>query len=365
MRFLLTALLLAFTLTVFAQRYSYPNIDPADTLQLGAALDTAFAGIGRGHVAVQTITGKDKELTREMLEYLQNRIGADLHHQVINCYPIGGRMYRVQVACNKADTLKAIFTLDVTILPGRATVDLPLWQDTHSWAVKQAGTIRYLYDHDFDPKAAHAFDAANKRIARRLGLRPDSLNFYLADNFQQIMQWLGLAYDRQTAGATRDGFNIEQTIFAIQHNEDFSHDLVHYYVYKVRKGPRNGYAEEGVAYYWGNAYYTDANGQMITLDQLKTALRAYLSAHPGTDLLAAFRKNQRGLFGPAKEISIRSTLSGVIAEYIDHKYGATGVLRLLNCGAGEATFFTVTQSLAGVDAGNFDVRMRELLKNWK
>ncbi len=114
--------------------------------------------------------------------------------------------------------------------------------------------------------------------------------------------------------------NIEQTIFAIRHNEDFSHDLVHYYVYKVRKGPRNPYAEEGVAYYWGNAYYPDAKGDMIILDRLKRDLRVYLAAHPGADLLTFLPpKSTWGFCNFVKEVSVRSTLSGIIAEAVEQK----------------------------------------------
>lgn len=361
MKTMLTALLLALTLSVAAQGYTFPNIGHPAPQQIEAAIDTAFAGISRGHVATETITGRQKELTREMLEYLKNRLGNSVQHEIINCYPTSAQVYRVMVACNKGDSLRQIFTLDVTLQQGRATIDLPLWQDTNNWSVKQTGTIRYFYDHDFDLHAAQDFDRFNRNIAAKLGLRPDSLDFYLADNYQQIMRWLGLTYDRSSAGETRDGFNIEQTIFAIQHNEDFSHDLVHYYVYKVRKGPRNGYAEEGIAYYWGNAYYPDIQGRMITLDRLKTELLSYLSAHPGIDLLNPFQKNQRGLFGPVPEISMRSTLSGIIAEYIEKKHGIDGILKLLNCGAGEGNYFAATQSLADINAINFNTRIRDLL----
>ncbi|MHB8205903.1 hypothetical protein [Mucilaginibacter sp.] len=195
MKIFLTAILLAFALSVSAQSYTYPNVGQPEAQQIGAAIDTAFAGIGRGHVASESITGKQKELTCEMLEYLKTRLGEAVTHKIINCYPLGVRVYRVMVTCSKADTLRQLLTFDVTLQQGRATIDLPLWCDTRNWSVKQAGTIRYMYDHDFDPKAALAFDETNRRIAGRLGLRPDSLDFYLSDNYQQIMQWLGITYD--------------------------------------------------------------------------------------------------------------------------------------------------------------------------
>jgi hypothetical protein len=118
-----------------------------------------------------------------------------------------------------------------------------------------------------------------------------------------------------------------------------------------------------VAYYWGNAYYTNATGQMITLEGLKNDLRIFLSSHPDVDLLSAFRQNQRGLFGPAPEVSVRSTLSGIIAEAIERKYGVDGVLKLLNCGAGESNYFAATQSLLGINPVNFNQRVVAMLEN--
>ncbi len=361
MKTTLTILLMAFTASVSAQGYTFPNIGRPAAQQINATIDTLFADIIRGHVRPELVTGKNATVTREMLEYLKNWQNKDTERQIINCYPIESKIYRVTVACSKGDTLQQILTFDVQPEPVCGTIILPWEHDIRNWSSTQVGSIRYYYDHSFDLKAAKDFDEVNRRIAKKLSLTPDSFDFYLADNYQQIMQWLGITYDKSLAGKTRDGFDIEQTIFAIQHNEDYAHDLVHYYVYKVRKGPRNPYAEEGVAYYWGNAYYPDAQGKMISLNRLKTDLRVYLAAHPGVDLLTPFRQNQRGLFGPAKEISVRSTLSGIIAEYVEKKYGVDGILKLLNCGAGEENYFAVTKALAGIDASNFNARIRELL----
>jgi hypothetical protein len=227
------------------------------------------------------------------------------------------------------------------------------------------GSIHYFYDHDFDDNAAKAFDAVNRRIAGKLGLPVDTFAFYLTDNYQQIMQELGLAYDRQTAGKYRDGFIVQQIIFAIQHNEDFSHDLVHYYVWKVRKAQPNGIAEEGLAYYWGNAYYTDSSNRMIAFERLKNELSNYLKSHPDANLLNLFRQNPKGLIGGAPEVSIRSVLSGIIFEAVEKQHGVNGILQLINCGPGEASYFAVTQQLLGIGPANFNERMQQLLRTQK
>jgi hypothetical protein len=360
MKILLTALLVSCAVSVTGQGYAFPNIGESDAQQIRTAIDSLFAGIRRGYIAPESISGKHKALTCETLEYFRDRLGEDELHEIINCYPLRSEEYRVMVACTHATGLRQLLTFDVRPGESHATVDLPLWQDTRNWSSCRVGTIHYFYDHDFDRHAADEFDQTNRRIARKLGLPVDSFDFYLSDNYQQIMHWMGLAYDSVSAGQTRNGFDVGQTIFAICHNEDFSHDLVHYYVYKIRKGPRNPFAEEGVAYYWGNAYYTDSAGRMVPLLRLKTDLRGYIAKHPEADWLTLFRKNQRGVFGPAKEVSVRSTLSGIVAEYLENKYGVEGVLALLNCGAGEDNYFKITAKLAGLDASNFNQRIVEL-----
>lgn len=329
--------------------------------QFRVAVDSLFDGIRRGQVAPTMVSGRHQALDMEILNYYKGRYTTGMLHELINAYPLDSNTWRTVIACRKADTLNQLYTFDLNCSKKQITVSLPIWYDTRNWQNKRIGTIHYFYNHGFDPKAAKSFDVVNRRIARKLSLPVDTFAFYLTDNYQQIMQELGLTYDRQSAGKTRDGFNAGQTIFAILHHEDFSHDLVHYYVWKIRKAKPNGIAEEGIAYYWGNAYYPDNSGQMIPLKRLKTDLRNYLIQHPGTDLLNLFQQNPKGLIGGASEVSVRSVLSGMLFEAIEKQHGLSGVLQLLNCGPGEANFFAVTARLADVSSGNFNNKMKDLL----
>ena len=56
---------------------------------------------------------------------------------------------------------------------------------------------------------------------------------------------LGHDYDAESAGDYRNGSWVGDSIFAVMHNEDYSHDLVHGYVLKIRTNTRNSTAEEG------------------------------------------------------------------------------------------------------------------------
>jgi hypothetical protein len=57
---------------------------------------------------------------------------------------------------------------------------------------------------------------------------------------------MGYEYRATSNGKTRNGYGVvANTIFSVMHNEDFSHDLFHYYSAKIRSNEENWYAEEG------------------------------------------------------------------------------------------------------------------------
>ena len=101
---------------------------------------------------------------------------------------------------------------------------------------------------------------------------------------------LGFGYSLYSNGKYRDGYGVDtKTIFAVMNNEDFSHDMFHYYSGQINKREnRNWITEEGIAYAWGNAYYTDKNGEMISNKRLITELKDYLAKNPNK--LNAVRK---------------------------------------------------------------------------
>lgn len=82
-------------------------------------------------------------------------------------------------------------------------------------------------------RRAAAFDKKNTLIAGKLGLPAEQLHFYLCSNYQEALRLMGYTYDLSAAGKTRDGYGVEaNTIFATMGNEDFSHDLFHFYAEK-------------------------------------------------------------------------------------------------------------------------------------
>ena len=190
----------------------------------------------------------------------------------------------------------------------------------------------------------------------------------MTDNYQEILQLLGFGYSLNSNGSYRDGYGVKnKTIFAVMNNEDFSHDMFHYYSGKINKGVnRNWITEEGIAYLWGNAYYTDKNGEMITNKKLVLELKNYLSKNPNTNLFEIFSKNENIFNHIAPEVSVRSTISGVIANQVEKKKGLKGILSLINAGSQNRleSYLKMTNELLEINKNNFNKKVLKLIEDF-
>ena len=311
----------------------------------------------RPHLTIdstQLLAALDSFFTRE------DQPESYLPHQLINFYPLEKGRYWVTVACSDSTSLLQLRTFVASGDSIHVTLASPLAYLTRNWHTAQIGHITYYYPDTINLGRARAFDKNNETIAQKLGLTPENFDFYLTGNYQQILTLQGYQFDAFRAGRTRDGsFTGDHQFFAIQHNEDFSHDLIHYYVSKIRTSARNSAAEEGLAYYWGNAYYTDSTGNMIDYPAQLAALRSYLDAHPDTWLVWFFNHNTKPFATP--ELSARSILSARLFELIETTKGIAGVKTLINCGPGDDNYFKVVEKLTGINLTNFDDALRTLL----
>lgn len=189
----------------------------------------------------------------------------------------------------------------------------------------------------------------------------------MTDNFQEISELLSFGYSVYSNGKYKDGYGVDsKTIFAIMGNEDFSHDTFHYYSGQINKREnRNWITEEGIAYAWGNAYYTDKNGKMITQKRLVLKLQDYLSKNPDTNLYELFIDNKKIFNNIAPEISVRSVISGIITNKVEMEKGEDGISKLINAGRKNRleSYLIVTDELIGINKENFNSKVAKLIKN--
>ncbi|MDF2430892.1 MAG: hypothetical protein JWP44_523 [Mucilaginibacter sp.] len=345
-------------------------IPAAIQLKVFNALDTLLTHIGQGSLDPNEIEHNGSSLSMSIFKWFKgvenNGKEKELHFykpQIINLFPVDKNQYYVSVAFINNNALRAIINVIADVSDNKITFSIPVYYLTRNWRTVKTGTITYHYCDYINLKRAKKFNQKNILIAKKLGLEPEKLDFYLCDNYQQILNLLGCAYDSESAGITNDGLGVDEgTIFSIMHNEDFSHDLFHYYAAKVRKNTRNSAAEEGVAYSWGNAYYTDQNGDMITQSQLVTVLKDYLQQHPGVSLLELFQKNPFIFYSQTK---VRSLISSLICDEVERKKGSEGIKTLIDCGSGDDNYFASVNNLIGINPGNFNTRVMNLLIEYK
>ena len=229
------------------------------------------------------------------------------------------------------------------------------------------GNITYHFRGEINKERAELFNNTNTIIANKLEVTPEKFDFYMCDNFQEISELLGFGYSLQSNGKYRDGYGVDtQTIFSVMNNEDFSHDIFHYYSGQTNKRVnRNWITEEGIAYAWGNAYYTDKEGEMITHNRLVSELKTYLSQNPDTNIYNLFNNNTKIFNEIAPEISVRSIISGVIALEVERKKGREGISTLINAGSQErlTSYLKATDELLGINETNFNLKVEKLIRD--
>lgn len=352
------------------------NTSFGDRLQVNlfGQLDSLFGQIKSGTISPLFIHEKNAALSTSVFRgYRDLMMSADsAYHiqlpQVANVYAISGNEYMIMLSCigskaGRVPRLRATVRIVATITnDNRVVFSLPLDADTRTWKTTKVGNINYHHSGELNLQRAKIFNKNNSIISGKFGLTAESFNFYICPNYQSILRLLGYDFLEDANGIYRDGYGVdEHTIFSVMNNEDFSHDILHYYVAKIRKNSRNQSAEEGLAYYWGNAYYTDKNGEMVNQETLANALKGYLQKNQEVDLLDLFNRNPQLFSEYADEISVKSVLAGILCKEIEQKKGIEGLQTLLNCGRGDAAFFQALNSLLAINETNFNTTVRKLV----
>lgn len=344
-----------------------------------AALDSLFIQLQTERLDTNLINPEGKDLTISMLQevaqfsyFKKDSLPNYYQKQLLNFHPISSNQYALKIAYISqqaaTSTIRAIIHLIANSNEQGVQFSLPLKYLTRTWSSKKVGNINYIFKDHINIERAKIFNAKNTAIAHKLKQQPEQFTFYLSDNYQEILSLLGFEYDLEGNGVTRNGYGVDaNTIFAIGHNEDFSHDIFHYYSGKVNAfSSRNFITEEGVAYSWGNAYWTDKEGEMIQQTRMVKALKKYLSENSNLSLLTLFQDKPKIFDDLAPEISTRSVIAGILCDEVEKRKGMDGLNQLITCGRKPdslTAFFASLDQLIGINQANFDVRVYQLLEN--
>jgi hypothetical protein len=355
----------------------YTEMNDSIKMRIYNSLDSLYAGISKGKPDSNLLDKTNYRLNLSVIRSLKENEKKDSTNnfykkELINFYRISSDQYFMSIAymankVNEIPELKLILNLVVKNEKEKITFSIPLSYLTKDWNTKTTGDITYYFPHHLNTTVANTFNAKNTQIATKLGLKPEKLKFYMCQNQQEIINLFGREYDLDANGRTREGYGVgANTIFSIMNNEDFSHDVFHFYSAKIRgEIKRNHTVEEGMAYFWGNAYYTKANGEMVEHKELVLQLKAYIKQNPGINLLKLFINDTNIFTQVPGEISVKSTISGLLCMEVEQKKGIAGIKKLICCGKGDEAFFKTLDELIAVNTSNFDKEVRKLIDQYK
>ncbi len=353
------------------------NISNETWEKISPAIDSLLSQLERGQLDSNLVAASDRQVLMELQgSFLKHEIekdaasGISMSKQMVNHYPIDLDVHFISVAYlqTKSDmpALRYLINMIAVIDKEHVQFNLPLTWRTSHWKRTKVGSITYIHREPLRMDRAEYFNQLNAEIARKFSIKAEPFEFYMTKNYQEILELFGIGYTIHENGKVRNGLGVvDNKIFAIQHNEDFSHDIFHYYSGKVNERKnRNWIAEEGIAYLWGNAYYTDIDGEMINQDRLEKALCLYIDENPDAVLYELFTENKKIFEALAPEVSVRSTIAGVFAREVEHRFGIEGIQQLINCGSKDRlqSFMHVLDHLLDVTTDNFDERLKALLE---
>jgi len=363
--------------TIVKPNYLNYEMEEITKESITKTLDSLYIQMSQGKLNTDFISANKTDLTISTLETFQlHELGKDSTRlkiqdkQLINIHPISKNKYSLSIAyvSPNGDSLPIILYILNLIAEennGKITFSIPIDYLTRYWKTTEVGNVTYHYRGNINKSRAILFNDKNTQIAKKIGVKPEKLDFYMCDNRQEILKLQGLEYSIQFNGKTRDGYGVDAgTIFSIMNNEDFSHDIFHYYSGKINERKnRNWIAEEGISYLWGNAYYTDKSGEMVTHERLVSELKKYLSNNPNTSLFDLFKDNTKIFNLIAPEISVRSTISGVIVNEVEKKKGKEGISKLINSGRKDRMekYLKMTNDLIGINESNFNSKVKQLI----
>ncbi|MBB6521466.1 hypothetical protein [Pseudoteredinibacter isoporae] len=303
---------------------------------------------------------------KRLKAFEQQVIDGKSERRLSNIHAVGEGNHSVTLSYTATESQALLYSFKFLARdePERAKVyfDLVLGLNTRHWKTRQVGDTRYHYKNIINIERAKRFDRKNRQIAYYFELPSESFSFYMVSNFQEYQRLIGVNYDRARADVYREGYGVVAgTIFSVMNNEDFSHDVVHYYSSKLYK-VRNWTAEEGLAYFWGNAYYTAADGEIPEFSRLLTYLANHVDEN--SNLIDWFTSNSGLNFGGRLpgEVSVRSVMSALLCAEIIEKKGVIGLKELISSGKSIEDFFRVSDKLIAINQSNFNHKMLELIR---
>jgi len=289
--------------------------------------------------------------------YLTNAIGIDEDNFIIQIAYIG--------ISNNTPVLHAGFRLLAKRIDGKFFFNSPLKQNTIGWRSKKLGMLTCYYKDTLTLTAVRQYQKTVLFYDKKLGGKTYPTAFYYCDNFAEVQQLIGIDYKSDYNSIKYNSLTShENNLSLILNGNDYSwqrfnaHDLWHERLRLVVAPAKiNRPVDEGCAYLYGGDW-------SFTWNEVLAKFKKYAANNPNADWLKLYINNTAYEYGD-KPMIISYVLNALVVQKIEAEKGFAQVMELLSCGHrqdGDENYFTALNKIAGINKGNFNVKMWELIK---
>ena len=220
------------------------------------------------------------------------------------------------------------------------------------WLNKQVGFVDYFYPkyHKFNYQKASKLNSFIKDICNDFGVNPKPIEYYLADDFDEIQTLRGFDYYIGMGGETKpSGKASDDKVYCGGLGEYYPHEVFHVEIDEHYPN-KHYWVSEGMATFLGGSRGEDLHWHL-------KRTYAYLEQHPEINL-----NNLLDLVNLDEYTSYHYSLGGLIAKRIYEKGGWKLIKEFMNSGKLDDDYYSAIEKYLGIKKSNLNEYLREQLK---
>jgi hypothetical protein len=288
---------------------------------------------------------------------------------IINCVDNGNETWIIQLAYmgikEGQPVLRASFKLMAQKQGEKFYFSSPFSMSTHNWKSNKKSFLTFYYKDTLNTADANAYYKKVQFYNKKLKAPEEPTDIYYCDNFTEAQQILGVDYRMEYNGipnniltSSENHKNLMLNAWTNVNHRFDAHDLWHERLRAVVSSDViNRPVDEGCAYRYGGSWG-------FTWTELQIKFKAYVAEHPDADWLKLYLDATNFSPGP-KILKVSYILNALIVRKVEAEKGFPAVIQLLSCGkkeAGDENYFKALDRIIGINKGNFNEKVGELIK---
>lgn len=265
--------------------------------------------------------------------------------------------------------LRASFELIAHKSHGRFVFSSPLIYHTRNWQTEKIGTHIFHYQNTINRDQLAHFNQLTTSFDHKLKSGNKTTEFYCFENLPELQKLIGMTYmadcNGRASGVFSTGFGDRKLIAMGNDNARFDHfdphDLWHDRLSLViPRNQTNKPVDEGCAYLYGGSWG-------FTWDEIYSAFMNQIAYNRNTDWLEV--KDAKAYFKTGNyQNSADYIVNALLVDKIEKEKGFAGVWELLTVGPyekGNEKYFQVLEKLTGINKGNYNEKVWELIDTYE